>query len=126
MSPVFAAVHVAPLFVERKTPPLAIAGPTIGSSPLSVPAYRVVGALGLMARDVTLMPVRPVFVTVQWSPLSTERKTLLPPAYKVVGVRGLMAREETVLLVRPVFTAVQVVPLSLEGRRHHTTSQHTG
>src|SRR5450756_3095420 len=97
--PVFITVQWAPLSVERKTPSW-------------VPAYRVVGTLGLMTREVTYpeAPAKPVFSAVQWPPLSVERKTLLyVPAYRVAGVRGLMAREPTPLSVRPVFTAVQAV-----------------
>ena len=44
MRPVFTAVQVVPLLTEWKTP-----------APL-VPAYRVVGDLGLMARDETILP----------------------------------------------------------------------
>src|SRR5450756_1813216 len=92
------AVQVAPLLTEWKTP-------------LSVPAYRVVGTLGLMTREVTYpeAPAKPVFSAVQWPPLSVERKTPLLPAYNVAGALGLMARQETVLLI-----AVQWPPLSVE------------
>src|SRR5450759_4099968 len=105
--PVFTAVQWPPLSVERRQPPWV---PTI-----QVPAYRVVGVRGSMARHQTSTGGRPVFTSVQVAPRLTERKTpVLVPAYRVVGVRGLMAREATLVLVIPVFAAVQWSPESVE------------
>src|SRR5450756_1044181 len=91
------AVHVAPLFVETKTPP-----PAVTYELSQVPAYRVVGTLGLMAREdifTVFVPLlgKPVFITVQWPPLSVERKTPPKPvpAYRMAGVFGSTARERT-------------------------------
>src|SRR5450756_1516171 len=84
-------------------------------TPLSVPAYRVEGVLGLIARVETPRFVSPVFTAVHVSPLSVERKTPISvPAYRVEGVLGLIARVETPRFVSPVFTAVHVSPLSVE------------
>src|SRR5450756_917122 len=105
VSPVFTAVHVSPLSVERKMPLLLVL------------AYRMVGVTGLMTREVktfretpfTSLSVRPAFTAVQWLPLSAERKIppSLIPAYRVVGVRGSMAISETCFSVSPLFMAVQ-------------------
>jgi hypothetical protein len=62
LKPVFTAVQLVPLSVERKTPPL-------------VPAYRVSGVAGLIAREVTHTLAKPVFTAVQVVPLSVERNT---------------------------------------------------
>jgi hypothetical protein len=79
-------------------------------------AYRVVGVRGLMAREETVLLVRPVFTAVQVVPLSLERKTpsYHVPAYRIVGALGSMARELTSRGAGAVFTAVQVAPLSVE------------
>jgi hypothetical protein len=86
VSQVFTAVHVSPLSAERKTP-----------LPY-VPAYRVEGVTGSMARAMTAggAPAKLVFNAVHVSPLSVERKTWVPVlAYSVDGTLGLMARTET-------------------------------
>src|SRR5450756_286698 len=86
VSQVFTAVHVSPLFAERKMP-----------LPY-VPAYRVEGVTGSMARAMTAggAPAKLVFNAIHVPPPSTERKTWLPVlAYTVVGVLGLIARTET-------------------------------
>src|SRR5450830_1613646 len=86
VSQVFTAVHVSPLSAERKIP-----------LPY-VPAYRVEGVTGSMARAMTAggAPAKLVFNAIHVPPPSTERKTWLPVlAYMVVGVLGLIARTET-------------------------------
>src|SRR5664280_2143909 len=84
VNPVFTAVHVSPLSMERKTP-------------APVPAYRVVGVTGSMTTLPTTLLASPVFTAVQVVPLLTERK--MPPkevpAYRVVGAFGSISRERT-------------------------------
>ena len=96
--PVFAAVQILPLSLDKKTPP-----------PL-VPAKRFVP---LTASELTDVFVRPLFTTVQLLPLLVDKKTPPPPLIPAKRFVALTARELTVF-VRPVFTAVQLLPLLVD------------
>src|SRR5659263_299747 len=77
-------VHVAPPLTKRKIP-------------LSAATVRVAGATELMTREPACRSERPVFIGVQWSPLSVEQKTPPPfvAAYSTIGIAGSAAREVT-------------------------------
>jgi hypothetical protein len=92
VSPLFTAVHVVPLSVERKRL-------------LFVPAYRVEGVTGSMTRDITGLGTRdrmdrsaiPGLAALHVAPLSVERKRSPEvPAYRVEGAAGLTARHNIV------------------------------
>src|SRR3989304_9843994 len=104
VKPVLILSQLAPLSVERKTPPSQIPG---SKQTTAVPAKR--SLLELIAKDQTEIFVKLVWL--QLVPLSLERLT--PPSVPAKrSPRELMGKDHTGIFVKLVW--LQLVPLSLE------------